>query len=96
MTTARIAGGCYLVTFLTGSSAFFILRSTFLPRPLGALMAFGGLGWLTFLSASLASDLFSFNLSPRIPGEGGLTLWLLLRGVNEPRWKEQASPAGSA
>ncbi|MDZ4863795.1 MAG: hypothetical protein SGJ01_10375 [Gemmatimonadota bacterium] len=93
---ARIAGGCNLVTFLTGSLALFILRSTFLPRTLGVLLAFGGLGWLTFLSASFASDLFPYNLFPGIVGQGCLTLRLLLRGVNEQRWKEQASLAGSA
>jgi len=71
-----------------------IFRSTFLPRTLGALMAFGGLGWLTFLSPPLAKYLFPYNLAPGIFGEGALTLWLLVIGVNAQRWKEQASAAG--
>ena len=77
---------CLLIGYL-------IFRSTFLPRILGVLMAFGGLGWLTFLSSPLAHDLSPYNLAPGIFGEGALTLWLLLKGVNEQRWKEQASVA---
>jgi hypothetical protein len=77
---------CLLIGYL-------IFRSTFLPRPLGALMAFGGLGWLTFLSTPLAHYLSPYNLAPGIVGEAALTLWLLVIGVNEQRWKEQASTA---
>jgi hypothetical protein len=78
---------CLLIGYL-------IFRSTFLPRILGVLMAFGGLGWLTFLSAPLANYLSPYNLAPGIIGEGALTLWLLVIGVNVQRWKEQAGTAG--
>jgi hypothetical protein len=78
---------CLLIGYL-------IFRSTFLPRALGALMAFGGLGWLTFASPSLAKALSPYNLAPGIIGEGALTLWLLVKGVDVPRWKEQAAAAG--
>ena len=74
---------CLLIGYL-------IFRSTFLPRILGVLMAFGGLGWLTFLSPQLAKVLSPYNLVPGILGEGVLTLWLLAVGVNEQRWNEQA------
>jgi hypothetical protein len=57
----------------------------------GVLMAFGGLGWLAFLSSPLASHLSPTFLPPASSGEGSLTLWLLVIGVNEQRWKEQAS-----
>jgi hypothetical protein len=75
---------CILIGYL-------ILRSTFLPRILGALMVLGGLGWLTFLSPPLASYLAPYNMFPGILGEGVLTLWLLAVGMNDQRWKEQAS-----
>ena len=78
---------CLLIGYL-------ILQSTFLPRILGVLMAFGGLGWLTFLSTDLANYLSPYNLAPGILGEGALTVWLLVKGVNAQRWKEQAAAAG--
>jgi hypothetical protein len=78
---------CLLIGYL-------IFRSTFLPRILGVLMAFGGLGWLTFVSPPLANYLSPYNMAPGILGEGSLTLWLLVMGINVQRWKEQASTAG--
>ncbi len=59
-------------------------------------MAIGGLGWLTFLSPPLANHLWPYIAAPGILGEGALTLWLLVTGVNVQRWKEQASAAGSS
>jgi Domain of unknown function (DUF4386) len=79
---------CLLIGYL-------IFRSTFLPRILGALMAFAGLGWLTFMSSLLANRLYPYNLAPGLLGEGALTLWLLVVGVNPQRWKEQASARAS-
>ncbi|HEX6188655.1 MAG TPA: DUF4386 domain-containing protein [Pyrinomonadaceae bacterium] len=69
--------------------AYLIFRSTFLPRFLGVLMAFAGLGWLTFLSQSFALSLSPYTFLPGIIGEGALTLWLVVFAVNEERWKEQ-------
>jgi hypothetical protein len=77
---------CLLIGYL-------IFRSTFLPRILGVLMAFGGLGWLTFLSSPLAKYLSPYNLAPGIVGEGALTVWLLVIGLNEQRWNEPSSAA---
>lgn len=77
---------CLLIGYL-------ILRSTFLPRVLGVLMAFAGLGWLTFLWPPLANHLSPYNLAAGVLGEGSLTLWLLVMGVKVERWKEQAGAA---
>jgi uncharacterized protein DUF4386 len=75
-----------------------IFRSTFLPRLVGVLMVFAGLGWLTMAFSNLLSPQFGRSLFPyiMIPGSLGelsLTLWLLFIGVNAERWKEQASAA---
>jgi Domain of unknown function (DUF4386) len=70
---------------------YLIFRSAFLPRILGALMAFAGLGWLTFLSPPFANHLSPFNLAFGMLGEGSVMLWLLVMGVNVPRWKERGS-----
>ena len=77
---------CLLIGYL-------IFKSTFLPRILGVLMTFAGLGWLTFVSPSLANYLSPYNMFPGLLGEGMLTLWLLVKGVNVERWKEQANAA---
>ena len=80
--------GCYCLLI-----GYLIFRSTFLPPILGLLMAIGGLGWLTFASATLANFLTPYNLAPGILGEGALTVWLLAKGVNAERWNEQADAA---
>jgi Domain of unknown function (DUF4386) len=82
--------GCYC--FLIGC---LILRSAFLPRILGALMAIAGLGWLTFLSPQLAHSVSPYPYIAGGIGEISLTLWLLVMGVNAARWKEQAGAAAA-
>jgi hypothetical protein len=77
---------CLLIGYL-------ISRSTFLPRVLGALSAFAGLAWLTYLSTPLANQLSPYNAASGIIGEAALMLWLLVMGVNVQRWKEQAGTA---
>jgi Domain of unknown function (DUF4386) len=80
---------CILIGYL-------ILRSTFLPRILGVLMAIAGLGWLTFLSPPLVNYLSPYNLAVGLLGEASVFLWLLVMGVNVKRWKEQATGVGRA
>ena len=75
---------CILIGYL-------IARSTFLPRTIGVLYALAGLGYLTFLWQPLAKYLYPYNLALAGPGEISLLLWLLVKGVNVPKWKEQAS-----
>jgi hypothetical protein len=77
---------CLLIGYL-------IFRSAFLPRILGVPMAFAGLGWLTFLSPPLANYLSPYILVLGFLAELALMLWLLVMGVNVPRWKEQAGAA---
>ncbi len=67
---------CVLIGYL-------IFRSAFLPRFLGVLMAFAGLGWLTFLSPPFANHLSPYNLVLGFLAELLLMLWLLVMGVKE-------------
>ncbi|MGO9127600.1 MAG: DUF4386 domain-containing protein [Terriglobales bacterium] len=81
---------CMLIGYL-------ISRSAFLPRILGGLIAIAGLCYLTnsvanFLSPSFAAHLFPYILLPGL-AEPLLALWLLVRGVNVQRWKQQADAA---
>jgi hypothetical protein len=73
---------CLLIGYL-------IFKSTFLPRTLGVLMAFAGLAWLTFLSPPLVKSLSPWIFLPGLLGEGSLTVWLLVMGVNAQRWNER-------
>lgn len=54
-----------------------IVRSTFVPRILGASMILGGVSWLTFSTPALSRALAPYNFAPGILAEGALTLWLL-------------------
>jgi hypothetical protein len=77
-------------TFLQG---WLIFRSTFLPRILGAVSAVAGLGWLSFLSPTFGYRVFNYVAAFGLLGAVALIVWLLVFGVNEQRWKQQASAA---
>ena len=77
---------CILIGYL-------IFRSTFLPRILGLLMEVAGLAWLTYLSHQLVSYLSPYNLASGLLGDVSVFLWLLVKGVDVQRWKEQAGAA---
>jgi hypothetical protein len=76
---------CLLIGYL-------IFRSTFLPGILGVLMALAGLGWLIFLTP-LANHLSTYLKVLGFLAEMSLMLWLIVKGVNIQKWKEQASAA---
>ena len=78
---------------------YLIFRSGYLPRALGVLMPIAGLCYLTnsfalLLAPALAARLFPWVLLPCFVAETSFCLWLLVKGVNVPRWREAAS-AGS-
>jgi hypothetical protein len=72
---------------------YLIVRATFLPRVLGAVIALAGVGWLTFLWPPLAHALSPAIQIVGFVAEALLMLWLLVRGVNVQRWRERAHTA---
>ncbi len=77
---------------------YLIRRSTFLPRILGVLLVITGMCYLTngvasFLSLPFRAYLLPFVAAGGLLGEGSLSLWLLVKGVNVPRWEEAARAA---
>ena len=78
------------------SIGYLVARSSFLPRVLGILLAIGGTCYViasfaNFLTPSFGPHLVPFIMPVAFIGEGSLGLWLLLKGVNTQRWKEEAS-----
>jgi len=77
-------------------AGWLIVRSTFLPRVLGVLLAAGGLSYVVSSIANFLSPAFGASVSPYILpavflGEGSLSVWLTAAGVNASRWEEQAA-----
>jgi Domain of unknown function (DUF4386) len=77
------------------SLGFLVFGARFMPRVLGAFLVVAGIGWLvgnlsSFLAPSLGWDSYLLPVSGL--GEFAFTLWLLLMGVNEAKWREQAVP----
>ena len=75
---------------------YLIHRSTFLPRVLGVLGMICGLGWLTFLVPPVGYRLLFYVVPIGVLGALVQIGWLLVRGVDEVRWKEQAERASAS
>src|SRR3954470_6695086 len=80
------------------SIGYLIRQSTFLPRFLGVLLIITGVCYLAGSFANFFSLPFKAYLLPFVAlggllGEGTLTGWLLAKGVNVQRWKEQTDAA---
>ena len=75
--------------------AYLIFRSGYLPKFLGVLMAIGGIGFvvrnfLLIFAPAYASDVLLMLMFP-----GGLILigWLLVKGVDVPKWNSKVNAA---
>jgi hypothetical protein len=72
-----------------------IHKSGYLPRAIGGLLAFGGVGYVVFTLAQIVAPafagrvLFPWLMLPAFFGELGLCLWLLVKGVDLPKWNER-------
>jgi hypothetical protein len=77
---------------------YLLFRSGYFPRTIGVLMAIAGLSYLTNSFTLILAPKYVRTILPilmlALIGELSLCLWLMVKGVNEQRWKEQASAAG--
>lgn len=94
------AGGYLFNVFYGIPSLIFgylMFRSGYLPRVLGALWVLGGLGFVIGSVVWLfAPSAAAFLLPPQLLAGLSLCLWLLVRGVDEEKWKEREASASSA
>jgi hypothetical protein len=77
--------------------AYLIVHSRFFPRIIGILLAIEGLGYLInsfslFLAPAMQARIFPYFSATAI-AEVALCVWLLAKGVNVERWREQAGIA---
>jgi hypothetical protein len=69
-----------------------IIRAKFMPRIIGFILMLAGIGYLInsftgFFSSSLANLIFPFAAVCGFAGEGSITFWFLIFGLNESNWK---------
>lgn len=86
----EIFAGLWLFPF-----GLLVLRSGFLPRILGLLLFVSGFGYLAISGTGLLFPLYvervSRIVSPALLGEGGIILWLLVKGARPPAARAVAS-----
>ncbi|MDX6577227.1 MAG: hypothetical protein QOE96_3180 [Blastocatellia bacterium] len=70
---------------------YLIFRSTFLPRWLGVLQMICGLCWLTFLYPPLGGRVFTYAAPLGLLSVVVMILLLLIRGVDEDKWRSRAA-----
>ena len=77
-------------------NGYLIFKSGFLPKFVGVLMQIAGLCYLTACFAVLFAPAFADLITPAIlvpplVGESSFCLWLLVKGVDDAKWKKRAS-----
>ena len=89
-----IGGGLFMVFYGIAwvIRGYLIYRSEYLPKALGALLAFAGLGFITRNFALVLAPAYAsgFLLLPMMLGGLALTVWLLVKGVDVPKWEAKA------
>jgi hypothetical protein len=76
--------------------SYLMFRSSYLPKFLGVLMAIGGAGFVVrnfamILAPRFASD---YLLVLMFPGGLIMAVWLLIKGVNVPKWEAKVNASG--
>jgi len=90
-----LAAGIFMAFYgiATGIRGFLIYRSGFLPRVLGILMMLAGLGFIArnFVFVLAPAYLSNIFLVPMFLAGLSLTLWMLIKGVDVPKWETRAA-----
>jgi len=91
----EVYGRCSQISFVffgvyCSLIGYLIYRSTFLPLLIGAWMMLTGLSWLIFLFPPLSHILHAYIATNGFSCELILMLWLIVRGVDESRWRLEA------
>lgn len=81
------------------ASGVLVFRSGYLPRAIGVLMQLAGASYLIasfsqMFAPALAAAITPAILLPALVGESSLCLWLLIKGVNLPKWRERLAQPG--
>lgn len=76
------------------ATGYLVYRSNFLPRVIGVLLAIDGVSYAFYsfvqiLDPALAGHLVPWIQLPILAGEGSLTIWLLVAGINSVEWTDR-------
>lgn len=86
--------GLIFFGFVCLIQGYLLFRSGYFPRTLGVLMAIAGLSYLTNSFTLILAPEYSGAILPVLAlaliGELSLALWLIVKGVNLPKWEERA------
>ena len=79
---------------------YLIFKSGFFPRALGVMLTMGALCYLTnslalFIAPAFQAAIFPVILVPSFIAELSLCLWLIVMGVDVPKWEARQSVAGA-
>jgi hypothetical protein len=90
-----LAAGIFMAFYgiATGVRGYLVYRSGYLPRALGILMLLAGFGFIArnfvlVLAPAYASDFF---LVPMFVSALSLTVWMLAKGVDVPKWEARTA-----
>jgi len=91
--------GLFLVFYGIGwiIRGWLMIRSGYLPSLLGVLMIVGGLGFVTRTFTGVIAPQYASPIMLLLMAPGGvlLSLWLLVRGVNQAKWDAKVTPPAS-
>jgi hypothetical protein len=88
-------GGIFMVFYGVASvvRGYLIFRSDYLPKILGVLLALAGVGFITKNFALVLVPAYASDglLLPMFLAGVSLTVWLLVKGVDVPKWEAKAA-----